>query len=627
MKKKKIILIVTILILCVLLGGGIIMCFANNSIFKKVIKPFEKISVINKKENNNLIDDWVYEVPEDEEDYMLYESSSAGFSGTYDKAMVNSAVNLSTSDSTLGFAVGGAKNINNFRENIKNGYLPISTDLTYNGLFYDYYFDTGRNNEKENLANNNEMFYPTYSTAISKDPISGELEYYMTVGLNSNIKESDFQRKKLNVVVVMDISGSMSSSFNDYYYDQNYLENNKISDNRSKMVIANESLNCLIDELNPDDNLGIVLFDDESYLAKPINLIGETDVEKIKEHILEIVPQGGTNFEAGYSEGTKLFTEEMLQNDEYENRIIVITDAMPNLGETSKEGLTKYVKKNADDGIYTTFIGVGVDFNTDVIECLSDVRGANYYSVHNTDEFKKIMGEDFDYMVTPLVFDLELKFDSDLFEIEEVYGTDTKDKLSGTIMKVNTLFPSSSNDDGDVKGGVILLKLKSRLNSQLNLEKVKPVTKLKVSYKDRSGTVHENEQDIKYGNSNEEKYDNSGIRKAIALTRYANLMKNWILYERLNDDYASRNVNVDAMKEKSKEFLVSKENGIIDCTCCTIDDVYKILGEHERVSKKLVVSDEYKEVFDKFEEYLKKEITEIGDETMNQEIEILNLCN
>ena len=42
----------------------------------------------------------------------------------------------------IGFSVGGAKDINNFRENIKNGYLPVPTDVTYEGLFYDYYFDT-----------------------------------------------------------------------------------------------------------------------------------------------------------------------------------------------------------------------------------------------------------------------------------------------------------------------------------------------------------------------------------------------------------------------------------------------------------------------------------------------------
>ena len=32
------------------------------------------------------------------------------------------------------------KLLNNFRKNIEEGYFPISTDITYNGLFYDYSF-------------------------------------------------------------------------------------------------------------------------------------------------------------------------------------------------------------------------------------------------------------------------------------------------------------------------------------------------------------------------------------------------------------------------------------------------------------------------------------------------------
>lgn len=40
---------------------------------------------------------------------------------------------------------------------------------------------------------------------------------------------------------------------------------------------------------------------------------------------------------------------------------------MPNYGTTSKEGLLQYVKENSIEGIYTTFIGVGVDFNIDLI--------------------------------------------------------------------------------------------------------------------------------------------------------------------------------------------------------------------------------------------------------------------
>ena len=51
-------------------------------------------------------------------------------------------------------------------------------------------------------------------------------EYYITVGLNSNIKESDFQRKKLNLVIVLDVSGSMDSKFS------SYLRSLKIFDER-----------------------------------------------------------------------------------------------------------------------------------------------------------------------------------------------------------------------------------------------------------------------------------------------------------------------------------------------------------------------------------------------------------
>ena len=32
----------------------------------------------------------------------------------------------------------------NFRENIAAGYLPLPTDVTYEGIVKDYYFDTTR---------------------------------------------------------------------------------------------------------------------------------------------------------------------------------------------------------------------------------------------------------------------------------------------------------------------------------------------------------------------------------------------------------------------------------------------------------------------------------------------------
>ena len=585
-KSKKILIIVIILVLLIIVGIAVGLLYMNG----------KRVNIVTGR-----IDDWVYS----RENIARTESSSQGgimnpgsFTGAAVSDSVSGASSSSSSSSNIGFSTGGAKDVNNFRKNIEEGYFPISTDITYNGLFYDYTFDTG------NTGNNSQdLFSPSYSTAISKDPISEKDEYYMTVGLNSNIKESDFSRKKLNLVVVLDISGSMSSGFDSYYYDD--MGENSEDESKTKMQIANESVNILLDQLNEEDRFGMVLFDDGAYLAKPINLVETTDIEAIKGHILEIEAQGGTNFESGYEEATKLLYEyKNVDTNEYENRIIVITDAMPNYGETSDEGLLSYVKNNADDGIYTTFIGVGVDFNTELTEAISDVRGANYYSVHNSSEFKDRMGEQFEYMVTPLVFDLELSLNSDVYEIVEVYGSDTVNKESGSIMNVNTLFPSKTTSDGEVKGGVVLLKL-SKKNENSN--DINEDITLNVSYKDREGKEYQNSQKVSFTN-NQEYYDNTGIRKAILLTRYANTLKDWILYERSDED---------------RRFLITPNTGIEDCLY-TKDEIYFILGRNERTSVDLEVSDEYKEIFSNLKTYMEQEINEIQDDTLKQEIEILD---
>ncbi|HBC84337.1 MAG TPA: hypothetical protein DCZ30_02530 [Clostridiales bacterium] len=273
---------------------------------------------------------------------------------------------------------------------------------------------------------------------------------------------------------------------------------------------------------------------------------------------------------------------------------------MPNVGTTNKSGLLKYIESNSKNGIYTSFIGVGVDFNTEVIESLSNVRGANYYSISSNEQFKKILSEDFEYMVTPLVFDLNLNFESTKYDIEKVYGTDSEDLSSGNIMKVNTLFPSSTNENSESKGGVILLKLKKKDNSTDNK------INLRVSYTDRDGNKHSNSQDIEF-DKNEEFYENTGIRKAIALTRYVNTLKSWILYERTNKD---------------ERFYICEDVGVIDCDYVK-EDVRKILGENERTSVKLTVSEEYKENFKNIKSYLENEKNELKDEDLKKEIDLL----
>ena len=80
------------------------------------------------------------------------------------------------SGSAIGLSAGGAKDINNFRENIKCGFIPQKTDITMEGIFYDYYFDTAADHHKQQSNYNsnsrlndeleNSLFYPSYSQGM-----------------------------------------------------------------------------------------------------------------------------------------------------------------------------------------------------------------------------------------------------------------------------------------------------------------------------------------------------------------------------------------------------------------------------------------------------------------------------
>eukprot|EP01084_Bolivina_argentea_P266218 451474_1 len=58
---------------------------------------------------------------------------------------------LPSNNKMLGFSVGGAKDVGNFRQNIQNNFMPKESSITYEGLYNEYYFDTnkGEMDEKE----------------------------------------------------------------------------------------------------------------------------------------------------------------------------------------------------------------------------------------------------------------------------------------------------------------------------------------------------------------------------------------------------------------------------------------------------------------------------------------------
>eukprot|EP01084_Bolivina_argentea_P124722 220990_1 len=320
------------------------------------------------------------------------------------------------------------------------------------------------------------------------------------------------------------------------------------------MDIANECVVGLLKHLTPNDRFGLVIFDHESQIKQNIDFIENINMNKLKHEILNIKAAGGTDFECGYNDAIDLYLKNNIKtNEEYDNRLILLTDAQPNHGMTDPNNLLSLVSKyseNKENYIYTTFIGVGLDFNSNLIQTISETRGSNYYSVKSTHDFIKTMDEEFEFMVTPLVFNvcLKLKCEGNSCEIKKVYGSSVKNERdivnNGEITKINTLFPSKkSKEKRGTKGGIKVIQLKKAKdnnNDNINVQ-------LEVTFEDRNGKIYVNEQNvifksqiinnkendmIEYDEKEKEEekysnnfYDNIGIRKGILLCKYVELIR------------------------------------------------------------------------------------------------------
>jgi len=130
-----------------------------------------------------------------------------------------------------------------------------------------------------------------------------------------------------------------------------------------------------------------------------------------------------------------------------------------------------------------------------------------------------------------------------------------------------------------------------------------------VSYEDRLGKVDTNEMAVKLESKTPDFYENTGTRKGILLSRYADLMKNWI-----NDERESYT------KQQPIKLAVNKIEGIV----IPPDFEELQLGKWERQSIPLRVSQEYKDLIKEFKTYFESEMNVIGDNILSKEIAVMN---
>lgn len=147
----------------------------------------------------------------------------------------------------------------------------------------------------------------------------------------------------------------------------------------------------LLDQLKDTDSFGLTLFDDESQTLQPLTPVRLIDKPSLKNEIQKLQPRGGTemlqgiylllfllfflflffcfclNFllNKGFRAALSLFDAVKGEAGLAENRIMFLTDAQPNDKEEAIFDACK-VAAEGQDKIYSTFIGVGIDFGVKV---------------------------------------------------------------------------------------------------------------------------------------------------------------------------------------------------------------------------------------------------------------------
>ncbi len=181
------------------------------------------------------------------------------------------------------------------------------------------------------------------------------------------------------------------------------------------------------------------------------------DLASIKGALDEMVADGGTDLARGMRLGFKTVKEhtDAVRSD----RIFVFTDALLTPGyETKAENFIDAMQDYAEDNIGATLLGVGVDFGHDIAYDISQVRGGNYFFLSDYDRMVSVFDEDFDYLVTPVAYDVTLQVTVPFeFDVAAVYGIPVEEPFPHELeLSIPTLFLSSREG-----GGAVFVRLRA----------------------------------------------------------------------------------------------------------------------------------------------------------------------
>jgi Ca-activated chloride channel homolog len=278
------------------------------------------------------------------------------------------------------------------------------------------------------------------------------------------------ERKRANLVFLIDVSGSMRTS--------------------KKITLVKESLKILLNNLNPDDYVGIAVYAGMAAPYLPSTPVSEKD--KIIKAIDGLNAGGSTNAEGGIKIAYEMVSENYIEDGI--NRVILCSDGDANVGNVDPNTLSKLVEDYRKDlGITLSTFGYGMgNYNDYFMEQLANTGDGNYGYIDSIEEAQRVFGKKLISILQEIARDVkvQIEFNKDTVNTfrligyenrkldEEDFRDDTVDAGEvGALHSVTAIYELTLSEDF-INKGEFLYELRLRWKDDKGEEVFEANTKL-----------------------------------------------------------------------------------------------------------------------------------------------------
>ncbi len=239
---------------------------------------------------------------------------------------------------------------------------------------------------------------------------------YLRLSLKTLAAKDRDKRAPINVAVVIDRSGSMQGD---------------------RIVAAKKGAHVALERLGRDDIVSLVAFNHNVDVLAPAAPLGGSR-EKLERAIDRLTADGTTALYAGVKEGGAQVREYLAETKV--NRVILLSDGLANVGPSSPSEVARLGRELAGRGISVSTIGLGLEYNEDLMERLAAASDGNHVFVERPSDLAEIFDREFGDALSIAAQDLTITIECRIgFRPVRVLGRDADISGQRITLKLNQL--------------------------------------------------------------------------------------------------------------------------------------------------------------------------------------------